>query len=142
MMKFPTNKIVHATNGLFSKPSMASTASSSEEYSEDAHHNNVMANKLSDSDSIVSFMDCDEEGMRPSTYLCRFETPFLEWQADHISEHLTLAAGGDIDDDQAYKTGGRLVVSQTSLYSFKCAYGNEPFYPGRRYMFEVLFRKG
>ena len=50
--------------------------------------------------------------------------------------------GGDIDDDQAYLTGGRLVVSQTSLYSFKCAFGSEPFYVGNRYMFEVLFRKG
>ena len=71
MMKFPSNKPVQATNGMFvNKKSMASTNSSSEEYSEDAHHNQVLQNKLSDSDSIISFMDCDEEGTRPFSYLC------------------------------------------------------------------------
>jgi hypothetical protein len=87
-------------------------------------------------------MECDEEGSRPTSYLFQFATPFLEWQPEYLSKHLTLAPGGDIDDDEAYNEGGRLVVSQTSLYSFKCAFGNEPFYPGNRYMFEVLFRKG
>jgi len=87
-------------------------------------------------------MEHDDDGLRPSSYLYKFATPFLEWQPENISQHLALAAGGDIDDDQAFMNGGRLVVSQTSLYSFKCAFANEAFYPGNRYMFEVLFRKG
>jgi len=86
MMKFPSNKPVQASNGLLTnKKSMASTNSSSEEYSEDAHHNQVLQNKLSDSDSIISFMECDEEGSRPTSYLYQFATPFLEWQPDYIS---------------------------------------------------------
>lgn len=84
-MKFTTNKIVHAKPNCHKMMSVASTASSSEEYSEDAHHNQVLQNKLSDSDSIISFMECDEEGSRPTSYLYQFATPFLEWQPDYIS---------------------------------------------------------
>lgn len=62
---------------------LASTASSSEEYSEDMHHQNVFGNKLApDNDSLISFMDetIEEGNKRSLTYLLSFERPVLEWQ--------------------------------------------------------------
>ena len=84
------------------KTKTASTASSSENYSEETvNQNMMMANKLnSDHDSIISsYIDSEYEEDRSLSYLLSFYRPVLEWQTENLSQHLALFVSDNVLDD-------------------------------------------
>jgi len=48
----------------------------------------------------------------------------------------------NMGSDEELRHDSRLCTSKTSLHSFKCAFGTEPFEPNCRYYFEVKLLKG